>query len=589
MKNQILIKKQKEVTMTNNIILSLQNNFTKMSHLNKFHYLVLLTIIVSVSYCQTNVDNTFQATSEFQPVIKESVKFSELPEIVDTVKRIKNLKYGIVSNPLFPKYSVQTIESAKMKNEPLQKLYHSYLKVGYAPLYTTPYGEFFITNTRSRKMAYGAKLKHFSSTGKLDSTGTADFSDNEGSIFAKKFYHKHTLYGDLSYKRNVVHYYGYNTLKNQIDEKNKDFTRQRYQLIEPKIKLQSHFKDSSDINHVIDFAYYNLQNLHREAENNIKLHTDVSTFLNHEKLNVGLYADYYNHKQSTDTINDLIVSLAPSFEASGKKWHATVGLQGTLDNFRSKTKFYFYPKLDFEYDIYEHLIVPFVGVNGGLTKNSMRSLSDANPFLDTTFQYTNSNTKYKVYGGLKGNLSTNTSYYLEGSYSKVDSMMFFVLDYSGLNQMYNRFDAIYDNTTMINVKGSVQYQLREKIKFMATGNYYLYQTENLERAYHRPDYDLTLSFLYNLKSKFIIRTDIYTIGKQWSYTPVFNATLNKTEMQSQQLKGLIDANIELEYRYSSMLSFFTRFSNIANQRYYRWERYPSQRFNFMIGLTFVPF
>ena len=64
---------------------------------------------------------------------------------------------------------------------------------------------------------------------------------------------------------------------------------------------------------------------------------------------------------------------------------------------------------------------------------------------------------------------------------------------------------------------------------------------------------------------------------------------NKPVLTPKQLNGLVDVNLEGEYRYSKMLSFFARVNNIANQRYYRWERYPTQRFNFMIGLTFVPF
>ena len=31
---------------------------------------------------------------------------------------------------------------------------------------------------------------------------------------------------------------------------------------------------------------------------------------------------------------------------------------------------------------------------------------------------------------------------------------------------------------------------------------------------------------------------------------------------------------------------FARFNNIAAQRYYRWDRYASQKFNFMVGLEF---
>ena len=51
----------------------------------------------------------------------------------------------------------------------------------------------------------------------------------------------------------------------------------------------------------------------------------------------------------------------------------------------------------------------------------------------------------------------------------------------------------------------------------------------------------------------------------------------------------LDINLGAEYRYSKMLSFFVNFNNIANTRYYRWEKYPSQRFNLMAGLTFIPF
>ena len=55
------------------------------------------------------------------------------------------------------------------------------------------------------------------------------------------------------------------------------------------------------------------------------------------------------------------------------------------------------------------------------------------------------------------------------------------------------------------------------------------------------------------------------------------------------MKGIVDINLGAEYRYSKMLSFFVNFNNIANTRYYRWEKYPSQRFNLMAGLTFIPF
>jgi hypothetical protein len=152
--------------------------------------------------------------------------------------------------------------------------------------------------------------------------------------------------------------------------------------------------------------------------------------------------------------------LAPSFEAQGKKWKALVGLKGTLDNFKGKTRFYGYPQLNVEYDVYESIIIPYAGATGGLMKNSLRSLSNENPFIDTTLNYVNTNNKYNLYLGLKGNLSSNTSYDVKGSYSQMDSMHFYVINYSGINQMYNQFDVIYDNASVIHLSGQIKYQMK---------------------------------------------------------------------------------------------------------------------------------
>ena len=540
----------------------------------------------AVSFAQNDNglnDLNYQAQSEFQPTIKDAIKFSDVPEIKDSVKRIANINYGITDVVMTPKYQVQAIQEAKLQNEPLQKIYHSLLKLGYAPIYNMPYGEFWIGSTRTRSSSYGAHLKHLSSFSTLKDVGYSAFSDNEANVFGKKFYKKHTLSADFNYNRNVIHYYGYDTKLNTLSN---DYTKQRYQLFEPKLRLQSHYTDSTHINHDIKLSFYNLTNLNRETENNIKLDVAGSLFVNKEKLNINFLTNYYNHKQANDTLNDLIMSLNPSFEAKGKKWHADVGVTATVDNFKGKTRFYFYPKLNVNYDIYESMIIPYAGVTGGLIKNSFRSLSGENPFVDTTLKYTNTNNKYVLYGGLRGNLSSNMSYDANVSYAQYDSMYFYVINYNTTNLVNNRFDILYDNMSQLKVGGELKYQANEKLNVFAKGNYYLYHTKNLTRAYQKPDYDLTLSGVYNLQSKFIIRADLFVMGKQWALS---RDAKDATILKPTQIKAWADMNLEGEYRYSKMLSFFVRFNNIAAQRYYRWNLYPNQRFNFMIGLSFVPF
>lgn len=555
----------------------------------KSFVLILFFCSITMMRSQTNMnDINFQAESEFQPTIKDAVKFTELPEIRDTVLRIKNANYSIVSNPLFPKYAVAPIAPAKMQNEPLTKLYHSLLKVGYGPIYNMPYGEAWFNSTRSRDMAYGVHYKHFSSMSQLQDVGYSGFSDNEAELFGKKFYKKHTLSGDLNYKRNVVHYYGFDTI-NKI--KDKDFTKQRFQLFEPSVTLQSHYTDSSKINHMIKLSYYNLTDLYYANENNVRLKTDLSTYINKESFHVNVLADYYNHKQPSDTTGDFIFSLNPYFEANGKKWHADIGLTATADIYND-TKFYFYPQINAHFNVYDNVIIPYAGVTGGLQKNSYRSLTNENPFLRPDAQLVNTHNKFNVFAGLRGNLSSSTSYDAGVKWGMHDNMHFFLIDYdSDQNQLDNKFKTVYANATLLTISGSVKYQYKEKIHFLAKGNYYSYQSTILgysNKAFHKPNYDLTLSGFYNLKSKIIIKADIFAIGSQWALTKDVE-TGDSITFKPLLLKGLVDCNLGAEYRYSKMLSFFVNFNNIANMRYMRWEKYPTQRFNMMIGLTFVPF
>lgn len=524
------------------------------------------------------------ATSNFVPTIKDAIKFSDRPEIKDTIKRLSNFNYNISSQPVFPAYEVSPIAAAKLKNEPQAKLYRSLLKLGYSPFYSMPLAEFKIGSVRSRNSVWAGSMKHFSSNTHLADVGYGGFSENEIKIGGKQFYAKHTLMGDINYDRNVVHYYGYDTAVNKLLT---SFTKQRYQLIEPKLRLTSHYTDSTHINHDLALGFHNLRNLNGSSENNVKFNGNGSFYLNKEKLNVNFLTDFYNNRQRQDTINNLIMTLNPSFEANGGKWHVDIGLAATFDRFNGKNGFYFYPQLNLHYDVYKSLVVPYGGVTGGLIKNSMRSLVNENPFTDTTLHLYNTDNKYNFFAGLRGHLSSKTSYDVKATYSRMDSLYFFVTNYTGPQMIYNQFSVLYDDATVVNVNGQLKYQVKEKLNISAKANYYYYKTKALTRAYNRPEFDMTFSAIYNLQSKIIVKGDLYIMGKQWGLSRKSDGI--NVLYQPQLISEWFDVNLEGEYRYSKMLSFFLRFNNIAGQRYYRWYNYPNQRFSFMLGVTFIPF
>jgi hypothetical protein len=533
-------------------------------------------------------------TGTFKPTITDANKISDNPEVSDSTKKIPVGPYTIDSKRINTPFSVEPIIPAQISGEPLTKLYNGLVKIGMGN-YTTPYGEVWYNHLRSKEIAYGIHLKHLSSSPtykNYENTGTfskpsfknygyAGYSDNQIGLYGKKFLKEHTLSGTFDYQRNVFHYYGYDATINKLA---KDETVQRFNLFSASAELRSHYAKPERFNHDIRLSYYNLMDLYKSSENNIKADGFLQTAVSGETLKIKALVDYYNYKTKSDTTDNTIIALNPNFIASGEKYHASLGVTAAMD-ILGKSKFYFYPNVELSYNIFEDIIIPYAGVTGGLKKNSFKVITDENPFVRSALTTANTNTKYDFYGGLKGTLSSRIAYTTRVSYVSVNNMMMYVNDFSDVLQ--NKFDVIFDDAEVLNVRGEVSYQNREKLRINLRGDYYNYKMKTELRAWFKPQVEITLSANYNLKDKIVVRADFFYIDNQFAKTfekdPL---VIGGNKVVAKELKGVFDANLGIEYRYTKKLGFFLNFNNIASQSYNKWYRYPTQRFGFMAGLSY---
>jgi hypothetical protein len=535
-----------------------------------------------------------EGVGNYRPQITDANKISENPEVKDSTQKISVGPYSINSKRINTPFTVDPIIPAQISGDPLTKLYNGLVKIGIGN-YNTPYGEVWYNSLRSKEMAYGLRFKHlsfspkyknFENTGafskaSFNNYGYAGYSDNEISLYGKKFLKEHTLSGNFDYARNVFHYYGYDASANLLE---KDQTVQRFNLFAASAELKSHYTKAERYNHDIKLAYYNLMDLYKASENNIKANGYVQTAISGETLRINALVDYYNYKTSNDTSDNTIIALAPCFIATGDKYRASLGVTGTVD-IQGSSKFYFYPNVELSYNIFEDIIIPYAGLTGGLQKNSFKSITDENPFVKSELTTKNTNTKFEFFGGLKGTLSSKIAYTTRVSYATVGNLMMYVNDYSDL--LANKFDVIYDDAEVLNVRGEVSYQSREKLRLNIRGDYYNYKMENEMRAWFKPQVKITLSGNYDLKEKIVVKADMFYVDSQFARIFEDDGTgMGTTKAVAKEIKGVFDANIGLEYRYTKKLGFFLNFNNIASQSYNRWYRYPTQRFGVMGGLSF---
>lgn len=550
-------------------------------------------VIFSISLISTSVfaqsnsptDSTVLIiNSGFKPFLTDAFKIKDNPSIKDTGKIIPKLSYTFLDKQIPVGFDIDPIKAAKIKGEPLVKLYRGYAKVGFGTN-TTPLAEVYYNAKRSKTFSYGFFGKHLSSTG-IAKNKFSSYSDNHLSFFGKHFSKEFTTIGKVGYTRNVNHYYGLSdqalfNLQNDLRKSTEQFINK----LDVAFSLARNFTDSNQFDYNVDVDFHNLRDRFDVSENHLELAGNLSKYHKQELYSLGIEVNYNKLINPLSLDRNLVLGLNPTISTSTDKWQFKVGIGLYLNSFPD-TKFHFYPKAEFKYNIVENLIIPYVGIKGGLISNNLNNFYTENPFIDTEKLVTqNSNQKYDIYGGIRGSLSSKVTFNTSFSQQKMEGLPLYVKDFSDLE---NKFLLTYDTLNISTITGELAYQKLEKIKILLGAKYFKYDPRNELKAWHKPDLKISLSGVYDLSDKIIVRADFYYFSQQYAKsfeTITTNNTTVTTEF-SQKLKGLFDANIGLEYRYTKKLSAFINFNNIGSVRYEKFQDYPTQKFGVLGGLTY---
>ena len=560
------------------------------SHTMKKAFLLSLIILAFGGISKAQKDSVVLIKAN-EPTISDAFKINDNPRINDTTVEKLNLNYHI--NPkLYPTtFDVDPIKPAKMTGEPLVKLYRAFIKAGFGTK-TTPLAEIDYDNLRSTTSAFGFYYDHLSSSGKIKNYGYPGFSDNKAGVDAKRFYRQHTFTADIDYTRNVVHYYGFNknvydTLPDYPNLSKKDSIKQRFAKIGGKFNFFSTYKDSTKLNHAFSLQYYHLSDLYNASENYINFSASADEKVNFlgrtvKNQNLGLAAmiDDYDDVNKTDTGNAAVIQFVPHFSAKGDIIKFNMGFNTSISTGKSSIT-YLYPDLSIDFNLYNNIFILYGGLTGGLQRNNLIDFSAENPFINTSLPLEFTNTKTKLFGGFKGSLSSKFSFDASVYDATIDNMPLFVNDTSIVScPLQNKFTVVYDNVQVFNSHIELAFQKSTKINVALSADYFQYTTTRQLKAWHQPSSDVCLSFNYNLRDKIILKADVFARGSSYARTFAGNVP------EATSLKGVVDFNLGMEYRYSKIWSAFINFNNVAAVRYQQWYNYPNYGFTALVGLTY---
>lgn len=526
---------------------------------------------------------TITIVKEYRPVARDAQKILSNPKMDFDTTKPATPTYSVLPDKQDVDLEVESINAAKLSNEPLQKLFRGYAKVGFGN-YTMPLVKVGIGSLRSKKFQYGFDYSHFSSAAKRDGVPFG-FGENYAKLYGSFFMKKHVIKAQVEYDRDVAFRYGYDTTR---DTFSRDDIRQRYSTIGTAVEFYRNPNLDLKIFDRIGLSYHNTQDLYGSQENAAGLNFTLKENIKKSEIHFLGGVDYFHNMKPLDTTNNVFVNLSPRFKTQRQRWSIMIGVTLGLDVQDSNTKVLVFPELDFNYFIVKDIFQIYAGATGGIKRNGLREFSQTNPYVGMDQPMLNSWDRLNIFAGFKGSITSKIGFDIGVSEKVVNQHLFWRNDYR--DWVGNSFVPEYYNVRILTLKGELYYTLKDKLFVSAAANYRFFTMpgDHLE-PWHEAPFNMHFKARYSLKDKIIARIDLFAFGPR-SSTEIEYYGADGIEAYVEKpitLKGTAELNIGVEYRYRRWIGAFVDLRNIAFQRYQIYNRYDSQRMSFIAGLNFT--
>lgn len=225
----------------------------------------------------------------------------------------------------------------------------------------------------------------------------------------------------------------------------------------------------------------------------------------------------------------------------------------------------------------------YAGIDGGVQLNSYADLLQQNPYLVSDVVLKPTETKYHFYFGLKGDIDQELKYDVKAGFSDLKNAQFFLandlFDYNNtLNRsaynFANNFSAVYDDGTLSEVNGSLQYFPLQNLVLDAELHFMKFNLKNLNEVYYKPVLQSTFGAKYslldrklNLGFKGIFVAERKTNAYQIDVDGVVPNQFTSTENAKKYLPAYLDLNLNADYKINKNFTVFVMGNNLLNKKY----------------------
>jgi hypothetical protein len=579
---------------------------TIIPRLLSFRLLSICLIFAShFSFAQKKDENigteVVNVVKPYTPTISDAFKVKEIPSLEDADNSKKeDIKYNFFSFPVASTFVPIKGRAANVDKSQAEKLYKNFANLGLGN-YTSLNAELFVTENISDHEYIGGMFRHLSSQGGIKDVALKnDFYKTSVDLTYGNQLDNLTWISDLGFQNQIYNWYGIpeNFTQTTIDRINPKHSFNNFYIGTNLSLTDSFFKDAS-------LKYNRFWDANGSAENRFYVKPSFEFDLLRQKIKTNLIVDYLGGSFEKNFLGTRSMKygftnfgIHPSIAVNKNDWAINLGASVfySADNENSSSKIFVYPQVNASLKVVGDFMIFYTGVEGSLDQNSYRDFSNENPFVSPTLAIAPTDKQFDLFAGIKGKLSNNVSYTMRGSVQNEKNKPLFKSNEFNMfatnsesYQFGNSFGVVYDDIRTVSLFGELKADFSKNVTIGLNGSYSRFFTTFQEEAWNLPTLKIGSDINVNITKKWFAGANVFYVGERkdivyiQSMITIFPPAYYP---EKTNIKGYLDANLNIGYNHSDRLTGFLKFNNIANQSYQKWLNYPVQALQVVLGASY---
>ncbi len=565
--------------------------------LNKNIYLALSFVLCATYYAKAqdvkppektekNISEEIEIIRPYKPILAEAVKLRRSPDLENVRTYKAKYNYLLLDKKLELNTDIKKLQAQQLADAKIEEPTNNYVKGGVGSL-TTFLGEAYVAMGKDPALQAGAFFRHFSQQGSLNKQNE---SSQQLSAFGRSIGEKTTLSGRANYQRHGVYFYGIDDNKPTL---NPDPQKQAFSFLELEGEAINKFTpDENALSYAAKVNAYFWNDKFSAKEKQLTLTGYLNKRIKGFNLGLAAAAEFGNSKDvQTDISNNLLrVNPYIKLQAGGVKIVAGANI---VQEFGFSSSLRFFPAVTADFTLIPDFLQVFGELKGDVNRNTLKNLTDENPFLNSNILLKNSIEKISFSAGIKGTGGPGFGYKARFYSKEIDNLPMFVNNFTD----FNKFDVIYDfdQIKLLGLEGELSVQVSDNLKWTGKLNIEDYKAGKEHNVYYKPQLRLSSNLLFAFDKKLSFDAGVYlqdeSKAKIFTANPLnpdgsYPALPDDTKEQMVNIKGFVDLGVGATYKFNSKFSAFAKANNILNSNYSKYLYYRVNGFNIFGGLTY---